>query len=191
LPPVRGYDLPGGKLLSHSLAVAVGAEELARMLGHEVPSHVFTAGLLHDIGKIVLGTFLEVDAGPVLERANSQQLPFDVAEREVLGIDHAEVGGILLDRWNFPVQLVASVRCHHRPEDLSPPDFVADCVHVSNMVSIECGLGAGIDGLHYTPSGTVLRRLGITGEMIEKLTCTMLTELNGVQDALCDGTERG
>ncbi|NQT93412.1 MAG: HDOD domain-containing protein, partial [Lentisphaerae bacterium] len=84
--PVRGYSLPAGELLEHSIAVAIGAEQLAEALGRKPPGHTFTTGLLHDLGKIVLGTFVEVDVAPILEMAFQNQVSFEVAEQHVLGI---------------------------------------------------------------------------------------------------------
>jgi len=71
---VKGYDLPAGDLLRHSVAVAVGAETLSRLLDVPACDHLFTAGILHDIGKIALGTFVELDAAPILELATREGL---------------------------------------------------------------------------------------------------------------------
>ena len=188
--PVQGYGLSGGALLEHSLAVAIGTEEAARMKDRDVASHAFTAGLLHDLGKIVLGTFIEIDAGPMLALSAEKGIPFDQAEREVLGIDHAEAGAALLDKWNFPEALVIAARWHHAPETLDPPDFVTDCVHVCDMISIESGLGAGVDGLNYVPSASTLERLGMTSDAIERLACAMLTDLKRMKSDLDENAER-
>lgn len=175
--PVKGYDLPPGQLLDRLIAVGIGAEELGRAMGLHPPHYTFTAGLLHGIGKIVLGTFIEIDADPILKLAFEEQTPFDEAERKILGIDHAEVGAALLEHWNIPDEIVQVVRWYNQPENFSGDPLVVDLVHYANILSIECGLGAGIDGLHYLPSAAVLERLHPTTLVAEQVTCRMLTEL--------------
>jgi putative nucleotidyltransferase with HDIG domain len=159
---VKGYDLPAGDLLRHSVAVAVGAETLSRLLDVPACDHLFTAGILHDIGKIALGTFVELDAAPILELATREGLPFVEAEQRILGIDHAELGAFLADRWNLPDEVVEIVRWHHEPEKFSGRNPAGDLVHVADALCILGGIGIGTDGLRYRPSEEVCDRLGLT-----------------------------
>ncbi len=182
--PLRGYDLPPGDLLNHLLAVAVATEQLARLLNRPVPSYAFTAGLLHDIGKIVLGTFVEVDVEPIRKLAFEHQVSFEDAERRVLGIDHAEVGGALLDSWQLPENVVAAVRWHHHPSQCPGDSLMADLVHVADNLCIECGLGIGVDGLNYRPEAEVVERLHLRTRVIEQVTCVMLSELQNLHGQL-------
>ena len=175
--PVRGYSLPPGELLEHSIAVAVGSEELARKVGKKVPPHTFTTGLLHDIGKTVLGLFVEVDADPILDVAFEEKVSFEIAERRVLGIDHAEVGAVLLDEWNLPENIVDGVRHHHSPLDCEDDPFVASVVHVVDNLCLERGIGMGIDGLNYWPSPEVIERLHLTAELSEEVAHDVLERL--------------
>ncbi len=187
---VQGYDLPPGELLEHSISVAVGAEMLGKQLNRTVPSSAFTAGLLHDLGKLVLGTFLEVDSAPIAKLAFEEKVSFEIAETKVLGINHAEVGAALLEHWNLPESLVETVRCHHDPDTYKGNDFfVLDLVHVADNLSLEAGLGAGIDGLNYVPSRSALQRLQLKPGMTETVLCKMieaaadLAKLLGIKDA--------
>ncbi len=182
MKPVKGYDLPPGQLLDRLVAVGVGAEELGRVLALNPPHYTFTAGLLHGIGKIVLGTFIEIDAEPILKLAFEEQVPFDEAERRILGIDHAEVGAALLEYWNIPEEIVQVVRWYNRPDQFPGDPLVVDLVHYANILSIECGLGTGIDGLHYLPSPVVLERLHPKTLIAEQVTCRMLSELQSFHD---------
>lgn len=182
--PVAGYDLPAGELVRQSMALAIGAEHLASVLGRPAPTHTFTAALLSDIGKIVLGTFLKVDAQPILNMAEQEGLSFEVAERRVLGIDHAEVGAELLREWNLPENVINVVRWHHEP-DAHPEDrYVVDLVHVANHIAVSCGLGIGVDGLNYRPAKASLERLGVDHTILEKTTCHIVAELSQIQHQL-------
>ena len=174
---VEGYDLPPGQLWVHSVGVAIGAERLARELGLDAPASTFTGALLHDLGKIVLGTFVDVDATSILELACRDSIPFEEAERKVLGIDHAEVGAILLESWNLPCSVVDIVRWHHRPEHTTGNQRAVDLVHAANLMILESGLGGGIDGLKCRPSPAVASRLQLTNRILETALCHVLDDL--------------
>ncbi len=183
--PLRGYSLPAGHLLAQSIAVAIGTECLPVALGRPVPGFAFTAGLLHDVGKIVMGSFLELDAKPVLQYAEAKGVPFDEAEREILGIDHAETGAALLNSWRLPSEIVDAVRWHHQPEAYPGEDpFVTDLVHVADLLTIECGIGTGVDGLNYRPSQAAITRLNVNQQAAEQVLCEMQTGLTALCRAL-------
>ncbi len=179
--PIKGYDLPANDLLDHLLAVAIGAEELGKRLRVSVPHYTFTAGLLHDIGKIVLGTFLEVDGEAIRQVAFEEQISFEAAEDRVLGINHAEVGAALLESWQLPEGIVQVVRWHHSPELAGAEALTADLVHAADMLSIECGLGVGVDGLNYRIGPDVAERLRLKATLAEQVTAAMLTELQAIR----------
>lgn len=178
--PIRGYDLPSGTLLRHVVGTAIGAEELAGLLKLRAPSHTFTAALLADIGKIVLGTFIAVDPEPIRRMAMREAVSFEVAERRVLGIDHAEAGAALLAAWNLPASVVSVVRHHHSPDDFEGDRIVVDLVHVADHLAIECGLGAGIDGLNYRPAAGAIARLGLSRRLAERASARIVAELESV-----------
>jgi putative nucleotidyltransferase with HDIG domain len=182
--PLLGYDLPAGQLIRHSMAVAIGAEQMASLCGRPAPDHTFTAGLLSDIGKIVLGSFLEVDARPIVQLASGEGLSFEVAERQVLGIDHAEVGALLLEAWNVPRNIIDVVRWHHEPDRFPGDPYVVDLVHAAIHLSVGFGLGGGIDGLNYKPSELALSRLKADHVMLERAACNMLVGLAQIQHQL-------
>lgn len=179
--PVEGYDLMSGALWEHSVATAITTGELAKELKINAPDYTFTAGLLHDIGKIVLGTFIKVDSSPILDMAFKQRVSFDVAEREVLGIDHAEVGAVLLESWNLPKDIVSVVRWHHQPQNIHGEQIVGDLVHVADAFCMLEGLGIGNDGLNYRPSQQVIDRLGLEIHVTEKVICNTLITLEQVR----------
>jgi len=186
-PAVKGYDLPAGQLLEHSIAVALGTEELATKLGRTAPRFAFTAGLLHDLGKIVLSTFLEVDAGPIVKMAFEEQVSFEQAEARVLGIDHAEAGAVLLDGWQLPHEIVDAARYHHQPEALGSESFLVDLVHTANLLSLEAGIGMGVAGLNYRASGDVAARLKLRPSVAEAVVCGMLAGIEELEDTIGAG----
>jgi len=178
---VRGYDLPPHALWEHSVATALCAENLAESLGLVAPDYLFTAALLIDVGKIVMGSFLEVDAEPIKRRAYEGRTSFEEAERAELGIDHPEVGASLLQRWGLPECVTKTVRWSHDPEPAGG-DIVTDLTHVANILCMTSGIGAGVDGLNYRPSPGAVARLGVKTQLSEKAILKTLGALADVRD---------
>jgi len=179
--PVPGYDLPSGELWRHSIAVSVAAELLAKELDITADDEIFTAALLHDMGKLVLGNYVKEDF-QAIETAAGEGIPFQAAERRVLGTDHAEVGARLLESWSFPKSLVESVRWHHEPDGVEKPRTIIDLVHVANMLCLMIGIGVGREGLRYEPSPAATRRLGLKTKQLELVASQTLQWANELSD---------
>lgn len=103
------------KFWDHSLAVGVAARELARKLRWESPGEVFTAGLLHDIGQVVLHEHHPDLFQQVAHRVKTEHLDILAVELDVLGATHPQVGGWLCRHWNLPSSLCDAVEFHHDP----------------------------------------------------------------------------
>ncbi|MBW2434995.1 MAG: HDOD domain-containing protein [Deltaproteobacteria bacterium] len=179
---VPGYDLPPGELWRHSIAVSVAAEGLVKELKIEASEEIFTAALLHDVGKLVLGVYVKDDFNEIA-RAVSEGASFEAAETMVLGTNHADVGAKILTRWSLPAEIVNAVQWHHDPESLEHTSFMLDVVHVANVMSLLIGIGIGRDGLQHQPSVAVSERLGLEPCVLEKVasqTTQWVTELSGV-----------
>ena len=184
---VGGYDLGAGALWDHSISVAIGAEQISKVMKLGAPDYTFTAGLLHDIGKIVLGTFVAIDVEPIKKLAFEEGVSFEVAEKRILGIDHAEVGAALLECWNLPQMIEVAVRWHHNPSGCEGDKLVADIVHVANSFSMLEGLSPGIDEMNYGASREATERLGIKTKMAEKIICETVSRLDEVREWFADG----
>jgi putative nucleotidyltransferase with HDIG domain len=183
--PIPGYDLPSGELWRHSIAVSVTAEGLARELCLPAEDDIFTAALLHDLGKLVLGKHV-CDELAAVEAHTAAGMSFEQAELAVLGMHHAEVGARLLHRWSLPSAIVEAVRWHHDPQASGRVSRTTDIVHVANVLCLMIGIGVGREGLHYTPSPEASARLGIKPAHLERVasqTLQWLGDLEGVFDA--------
>lgn len=181
--PVPGYDLPPGELWRHSVCVSVIAEGLARDLRLPCTDEAFTAGLLHDAGKLVLGLYVN-DAVLAIEERAGGGIPFEEAEREVLGTDHAEVGASIMEKWSFPAFIVGAVRYHHHPDGASPNEALIDVVHVANILSLMIGVGAGREGLRYEPSRNAAKRLKVKMKDLERIASKTLDWVNSLNQAV-------
>jgi len=181
--PVPGYDLPPGELLHHCMAVSVAAEGLVKELQLGQPDVIFTGALLHDVGKLALGQFLQEEYAQIQAEA-SRGISFEIAERKVLGMDHAEIGAKILEQWSLPSEIVAAVRYHHAPDEASPTEVFIDAVHVANVLCMMLGIGVGREGLQYVPSAGATKRLGLKSGHLEKVASQTLQWINELSDLM-------
>jgi HD-like signal output (HDOD) protein len=107
-----------GPLWFHSFATANAAKMVVRCEGadRKLMDEAYVAGLLHDIGKLILVTNLPDPYNDVLALSRGEKLPLTAAERKIFGADHADVGGYLLGLWGLPVPVVEAIALHHKPE---------------------------------------------------------------------------
>ncbi|MGD2185220.1 MAG: HDOD domain-containing protein [Desulfobacterales bacterium] len=165
---IPGYDLPGGALWQHSVAVSVASEILVKALKIPDADEVFTAALLHDVGKLILGGFVKEDLKQI-ETMVMKGISFDVAESMVLGTNHAEIGGKILHNWSFPAELVNAVQWHHDPESCEKSCILSDIVHVANTLGLMTGFGKVEEKLAIEPFSAVADRLGLKADDLEAM----------------------
>ena len=181
--PVQGYDLSPGDLWRHSIAVSVASEILVKELNLSVSEEVFTAALLHDVGKMVLGRYVKDDIA-VIDGEDMQDVPFEQVERSIFGIDHAEIGANILKRWSFPSSMISAVRWHHDPDGAPKTSHLIDVVHVADVLCLMSGIGVGREGLQYQPSPTACERIGLTEALLEKVASQTLQWANELAASL-------
>ena len=179
--PVPGYDLPPGEMWRHSIAVSVAAEGLIAELNTPDADEIFTAALLHDVGKLVMGEFMKNDMNKI-DKIVSQHVSFEEAEHIVFGIDHAQIGAKILENWGLPVEIVSAVRWHHDPDAADKSSTLIDIVHVANVLCLMIGIGVGREGLQYRPSPVVTQRLGINPVNLEKVASYTLDWVSDLTD---------
>jgi len=185
-----GYDLDAKSFWLHCVAVAVLSERLARETGASSPDLLFTAGLLHDIGKLAIATFVERASASILVRTRAG-MDFVAAEREVLGVDHTEVGARVAERWKLPAPVAWAARWHHHPTE-APPNVdrpLVDLVHAADSLAISLGLGCDAGEMARTVDPGVWRRLGLQVRRMEKVAGESLDAVRGLAATLDAGRE--
>jgi putative nucleotidyltransferase with HDIG domain len=130
-----GYDL--NRFLNHSLTTAAISRLLARTRGvsESELGDYFVASLLHDIGQMVLGQYMPEEFQQAMALAKERAIPIHEAEREVIGLDHAEIGAMLAESWELPPQLISCIRNHHQVNNLEEPTPLEKTVFIANQVS--------------------------------------------------------
>ena len=179
---VKGYNLEKGDLWQHSIAVSVVSEKLVEEIGLKAEPEIFTAALLHDIGKLLLGEHIADYMQTIFDQVTPEKSFMNI-ERDVLGTDHAEIGARILRNWSFPDNVVTAVRWHHEPDQAPEINTMTDVVHAANVLCQMIGIGTGREGLHYEPAPGTVKRLGLRAALLEKLasrTLMWIEELNEI-----------
>lgn len=126
-----GTHLDAVRLWQHSVAVGLTAKGICKLARrHGQAETAFLCGLLHDIGKIALDACFPRDYEAVLEGVAGGAYFVD-AERNLLGMDHAEAGALLAADWHFPDTIVEVIRDHHDPK---AGDFLPNLIHLSDLL---------------------------------------------------------
>jgi len=112
---LSGYRQGAGELWHHSLVTGVASEWLAQALRYPNPEEAYVSGLLHDIGKLLLDQVVLSNYNEIVDFVQKYQMQLWQVEEKLIGIDHAKVGGLIAEHWNFPVVLVDAIRYHHAP----------------------------------------------------------------------------
>lgn len=154
----------------HSVAVAVAAENYARKTRTAKPEDAFTAGILHDIGRLVLRQAMPDEFREAVARARAGEMPLHGAETHYTGYGHDEVGRALGERWKFPGHLTEAISEHHSTRLRAEDDGLPGVVAQANRMVLQFGLHCGYE---------------VAGEEMQPLS----PELAAVEEA-CGGIER-
>ena len=126
----------------------------------------FMAGMLHDVGKLVLGVGLPDECARAAEASQASDRPLHEIEQERFGVTHAEIGAYILGLWGLPYAVVEAVAHHHAPSRVPQPSFdILAGVHVANALSHEIAAEAGgVAGPYREVDAAYLAALGVAGE---------------------------
>ncbi len=128
------------KLWEHSVGVATCARILAEKLEIKDPQEVATAGLLHDLGKIIEKVSFKEEYKKIEELVQDGKSPL-LAEKEIFGLDHAEIGAFLMRIWNLPDRLIEAVEAHHELEKAKDFKKESALIHLANVLIHARGYG--------------------------------------------------
>ncbi|PIE23085.1 MAG: phosphohydrolase [Planctomycetota bacterium] len=149
---LRAYACSEEALWRHSLLVAIAARNIAkRYLSNELAGVAYTAGMLHDIGKAVIVSWLPTTPSEVLAARPLDATSFTDLEQELVGTDHSELGAAMAKHWSLPRNLLNCIQFHHNPKhapaDLQPLVYA---IHLADFLAMMSGVGTGLDDMQYS-----------------------------------------
>lgn len=144
-----GYGYAPNGLWLNSVACAVAAQAIAKKVRPGLNETAFTAGLLHDVAKVILARYASDQYDLISDTMKSQGLPFVEAEKKVLGFDHAVLGASIADSWNFPQDLIQSIGFHHAPDTAKGKPVLVMIIHIADVAALELGVGLTDESLAY------------------------------------------
>ena len=164
-----GYEIEQDGLWKHSMLTAMAARSLCRKLKLPFGDIAFTAGLLHDIGKLVISIYVQEVGAYLIEKVSAAKLSYVELEEKVIGYNHATVGGFLAKGWNLPGDLVESISFHHAPSLAKNHTDLASVIHVANGLASTLGIGGGVDSFLNPIQQDALDRLTVKESDLEQL----------------------
>lgn len=139
---IKKYSRPF--LWKHSIAVSLLGKMIYRREFREKGENIYVAGLLHDIGIIVIDQFHGDEFRLILNNTKREKKNHIKAEKKVLGFDHAEVGKAIANDWNLPQELVEIIGCHHNPDNIAQEfEKAGSTLYVADCVCQQKGFGYG------------------------------------------------
>ncbi|NLY91924.1 MAG: HDOD domain-containing protein [Firmicutes bacterium] len=135
----KGFDRTA--LWQHAVGTAVGAKTLARSAGLPLEEEAFIAGLLHDLGILLLDLCLTTEFEELIHLTTAHHLPLIRAEEKVLGFNHTLVGKMLAVKWNLPPLYVEALRHHHQPVQTRNHWAATALVFLADNLAQEAGIG--------------------------------------------------
>lgn len=162
-----GYEIEQDGLWKHSMLTGMAAKSLCKRLKLPYGDVAYTAGLLHDIGKLVISIYVQEVGSYLLEKVTVSKLSYVEVEEKVIGYNHATVGGFLAKGWSLPEDLVESISCHHAPSSAQNHAELASVIHVANGLASLLGLGGGVDSFLNPIQQEALNRLSLKESDLE------------------------
>ena len=177
-----GYGIDASVFWTHSVAVAIIAERLSKERKLATPTLTFTAGLLHDVGKLVISSFLAERIEALRRELAAGDRSLIACEQELLGADHAQIGAELGLVWNLPQEVVQVIAYHHAPDEVDEDrgDVMVDLVHAADCLSHSMGFGADVGGMQRQVDNAAIARLGLRHIDLEHVASRALPEIEGL-----------
>lgn len=165
----HGYSLCKGGLFHHAVGTAQVAAILATTTGAVSAARAYTAGLLHDIGKVVLDQFISA-AYPLFYRnlMEKDKNIIDI-EQEIFGINHATVGRMLAEKWSFPTSLVQVIAHHHQPEEEETYSELAHILYLSDLLITKLHPGLEMEKMDDNKLGERLHHIGLSIDRLPRI----------------------
>jgi len=180
---LRGYDIAPGDMWQHSLFCAFAAKRLAEMVAEDSIDDAFTAGLLHDAGKIILDPYVSKRKSEFERLAGQNNMPFFEIEKAVFGFDHAEIMSRACRLWRFPEDQAAAIRFHHQPA-CDEDNALACMIHLADVLAKSFGFAAGQSASLNQIDPEILQFLHIKRKVLDEVAAAVQDDLQKIKEEL-------
>jgi putative nucleotidyltransferase with HDIG domain len=180
----KGYGLAQGDMWKYSVSCAVVAKQVAVKLSLKNKNTIFTSALLKDIGKIILEKHVSDASKKIKSLVETQNFSFLEAEKKVLGIDHAELGAMILKMWKFSPKMIKIIRHHHLSDESKIGDKEIAAVYLSDCICMMMGSGVGSDGLSYRFKHQVMKNLGVSADDVLMIIADFGIKMQEIEELL-------
>jgi len=182
---VKGYVSSASDLWEHSVAVALMSQILSKKIYGVENSVLYTAALLHDVGKIIMGEYIYESIEKINLLVDKRQCSFLEAEEVIIGMNHAELGGKITGQWNFPTEICDDISFHHHPDLLDKTSGEMQwIVYLADQLCMMLGIGNGVDGLAYRGVSKVLRKFDLRDKDLQVYMMDLLDALDDARSML-------
>ena len=158
----QGYSLCKGGIFQHALGTAILSAELAEFTGRSDPDIAYTAGLLHDIGKVLLDQYMTSAAPYFYRAAHEEGAELCKMEKERFNITHPEAGALLGERWTLADNLIDTIRHHHRPEEATVDKDLVTLVYLADLLMSRFRVDHEFERLNTDKIDKSLKRVGLS-----------------------------
>jgi putative nucleotidyltransferase with HDIG domain len=164
----KGYVTQANDLWAHSVSVALMSQILYRRIYQREQPVLYTAALLHDVGKVILGEYVHESFPQIMNLVCREGCSFLEAEERLFGINHALIGGKIAEKWNFPGEISMVIAFHHRPDLAEDTESISPwLIYLADQLCSMMGVGGGQDGLAYRAVSDVAKRFQLRDKDIE------------------------
>ena len=168
-PTNSGCQWEPGDFSRHALCTAIATEALAEITGKMDASIAYTAGLVHELGKLAVAHSCGAFFPQVRTLQHQRNVTWEQAEKEILGYEHAEVGARLLRAWRFPELMISAAEFQHRPAQAPVPALpLLAHLHAGRYVAASMGPGISEDGFLFQVNGHFLLEWNFTAVLLEE-----------------------
>lgn len=166
----------------HSIGTAVAAQIIAKKMRYPLIEEAFIAGIVHDLGKVVLDQFLPREFAGILAWRDEKKCSLRAAEKAVLGVDHAAIGGWLAARWHLPAPLQQAIAYHHDVAKTDAGELLPAIIHLADLLARTRGIGSGGDNIIPELQEPAWDRLRLVQADLEGILRDLERDMHTVQD---------
>ena len=180
-----GYFDKTTDLWEHCVAVALMSQILSKKIIGKEDTTLYTAALLHDVGKIIMGEFVRDSLPKISLLVSEKNMSFLDAEEAVLGINHADLGGKIAEHWNFPVEITEAIAYHHRPDLLEKEGKILPwIVYMADQACLMLGVGGGVEGLAQRAVSELLKKFNLRMRDLETSMVMLSDDLDRAKELM-------